>query len=62
MSTHKICFYGELEKIIRELSSNTHPYQVPRILPWYFTDEVEEPNVDWTYIGNLELHQNLGWI
>ena len=28
MSTHNICFYGELEKIIPELSSNT-PYQVP---------------------------------
>ena len=28
MSTHNICFYGELEKIIPELSSNTPPYQV----------------------------------
>ena len=28
MSTHKICFYGILEKIILELSSNTPPYQV----------------------------------
>ena len=25
MSTHNICFYGELEKIIPELSSNTPP-------------------------------------
>ena len=24
---HNICFYGELEKIIPELSSNTPPYQ-----------------------------------
>ena len=29
MSTHNICFYGEIEKIIPELSSNTPPYQVP---------------------------------
>ena len=28
MSTHNICFNGELEKIILELSSNTPPYQV----------------------------------
>ena len=28
MSTHNICFYGELEKIIPELSSNMPPYQV----------------------------------
>ena len=27
MSTHNICFHGELEKIIQELSSNTLPYQ-----------------------------------
>ena len=25
MSTHNICFYGELEKIIPESSSNTTP-------------------------------------
>ena len=29
MSTHNICFYGELEKIILELSSYTPPYQAP---------------------------------
>ena len=28
MSTHNICLYGEREKIILELSSNTPPYQV----------------------------------
>ena len=28
MSTHNIGFYGELKKIIPELSSNTPPYQV----------------------------------
>ena len=28
MSTHNIGFYGELEKIIPELSLNTPPYQV----------------------------------
>ena len=28
MSTHYIYFYGELETIILELSSNTPPYQV----------------------------------
>ena len=28
MSTHNICFYAELEKIIPELSSNTPPQQV----------------------------------
>ena len=27
MSTHNICFYGEIRKIIPELSPNT-PYQV----------------------------------
>ena len=32
MGTHNICFYGELEKIILELSSNTPPYQVPCII------------------------------
>ena len=32
MSTHNICFYGKLEKIIPELSLNTPPYQVPCIL------------------------------
>ena len=26
---NNICFYGELEKIIPELSSNKLPYQVP---------------------------------
>ena len=26
MSTHKVCFYGEIRKIIPELSSNTPPY------------------------------------
>ena len=31
MSTHNICFYGEIRKIILELSSNTPPYQVPCI-------------------------------
>ena len=25
MSTHSICFYGKLEKIITEISSNTPP-------------------------------------
>ena len=29
MSTHNICFHGELEKIIPELSPNTPPEQVP---------------------------------
>ena len=28
MSTHDICFYGELEKIIPKLSSYTAPQQV----------------------------------
>ena len=28
MNTHNICFYGDLEKIIPEISSNTPPYQV----------------------------------
>ena len=28
MSTHNICFYGEMDKIIQELSPNTPPYQV----------------------------------
>ena len=28
MSTHNICFYGELEKIIPEQSSNTFPSHV----------------------------------
>ena len=30
MSTHNICFYGEIEKIIQELSSNTPPQHVLR--------------------------------
>ena len=29
MSTHNICFYGKLEKIIPELSLNAPLYQVP---------------------------------
>ena len=33
MSTHNICFYGEIRKIIQELSLNTPPYQVTGILP-----------------------------
>ena len=28
MSTHNICFYGEIRKIIPELSSDTPPLQV----------------------------------
>ena len=28
MSTHNICFYGELEKNIQELSPNTPPQEV----------------------------------
>ena len=28
MCTHNICFYGELEKIVLELSSSTFPEQV----------------------------------
>ena len=27
MGTHNICFYGELQKMIRELSPNTTPYK-----------------------------------
>ena len=29
MSTHNICFYGEIREIIPELSPDTPPYQVP---------------------------------
>ena len=28
---------------------------------WCFTDEVEDPDTDWLYICNLELHQNYRW-
>ena len=35
MSTHNIYFYGEIRKIIPELSSNTPPYQVSCILSYF---------------------------
>ena len=47
MSTHNICFYGELEKIIPELSSNTPPYQVPCI---FFLFRLNCLNIINTYI------------
>ena len=33
------CIYGEIKKIIQELSSNTSPYQVPCVcLLYYYTE------------------------
>ena len=38
MSTHNMCFYGELTKIILQLSSNTHLICSTQISgsPWYY--------------------------
>ena len=34
MSTHNFCFYGEIRKIIPELSPNTPPQQFLRLEHW----------------------------
>ena len=48
MSTHNICFYGEIRKIIPELSSNTPPYQcftVENFISWGCVSKAVELNL-----------------
>ena len=54
MSTHNICFYGELEKIIQELSSNTPPYQVLCVLYKYS----KRPKISYTEVSDKMAYAN----